>query len=55
MDNLNWETKVYETGAGLSPIEEFLDELPAKDMEKILRDIRLLQRFGPRWSYPHID
>ncbi|KAA0957468.1 type II toxin-antitoxin system RelE/ParE family toxin [Planococcus sp. ANT_H30] len=55
MDNLNWETKIYETEDGASPIEEFLDALPAKDTEKILRDIQLLQRFGPRWGHPHID
>ncbi|RNF38807.1 type II toxin-antitoxin system RelE/ParE family toxin [Planococcus salinus] len=36
-------------------MDNFLDSLPAKDTDKILRDIQLLQRFGPRWGHPHID
>lgn len=55
MDNLDWDTEDYKTENGHSPLESFLDSLPSKVSDKILRDIELLERFGPRWGQPHVD
>lgn len=55
MDNLNWEVTDYITKENKSPVEEFLDSLPAKAARKAQDDIDLLQRFGPRWGYPHVE
>lgn len=55
MDNLNWDVEDYTTEDGYSPLEDFLDTLPDKPAKKIIDDIKLLERFGPRWGEPHID
>lgn len=55
MDHLSWRVEDYTTRDGESYVEAFLDQLPAKAAEKIMRDIELLERFGPRWGHPHVD
>lgn len=54
MNNLSWETIPYEKTNGERPVELFLDTLPAKQTEKVIRDIHLLERFGTRWGDPHV-
>src|SRR5699024_7708077 len=54
MDNLQWETIQYEKANGERPLFDFLASLPIKAQEKVIRDIELLERFGPRWGMPHV-
>src|SRR5699024_8187502 len=54
MDNLQWETIPYEKANGERPLFDFLASLPIKAQEKVIRDIELLERFGPRWGIPHV-
>lgn len=54
MDKLEWETIPYETEDGEKPVQGFLDSLPEKKAQKVLRDIEVLEAFGPRWGMPHV-
>ncbi len=55
MDHLDWNVEEYTTEDGTSFVEDFLDTLPSKATKKVLDDIKLLERFGPRWGWPHVD
>lgn len=52
---MEWETIEYEKENGEVPIVEWLDSLPAKSVQKVLDDIKKLERFGLRWGMPHVE
>lgn len=54
MDQDGWDIRVYETRDGEIPVQEFLDALLAKKAQKVLRDIDVLETYGPRWGMPHV-
>ncbi|WLR51888.1 type II toxin-antitoxin system RelE/ParE family toxin [Bacillus tianshenii] len=54
MDHLIWETLEYEKENGEIPVQTFLNSLPAKQASKVVRDLELLESFGPRWGEPQV-
>lgn len=48
MDQDGWDIRVYEAGDGGIPVQEFLDALPVKKAQKVLRDIDVLETYGLR-------
>ena len=54
MDKFEWETVEYKTEDWETPVRAFLDSLPLKKAQKVLRDIEVLETFGPRWGMPHV-
>ena len=54
MDQDGWDIRVYEAGDGGIPVQEFLDALPVKKAQKVLRDIDVLETYGLRWGMPHV-
>lgn len=54
MDIGRWDVRVYRMADGSMPVQEFLDALPVKKAQKILRDIDVLETYGPRWGMPHV-
>lgn len=51
---MGWETIVYEAEDGKVPVQDFLDSLPLKKAQKVLRDIEVLETYGPQWGMPHV-
>ncbi|MBH8605909.1 type II toxin-antitoxin system RelE/ParE family toxin [Thermoactinomyces sp. CICC 10522] len=50
-----WETIEYVKANGRRPTSEFLDSLPIKQREKVIRNMLLLERFGLRWGMPFTE
>ena len=48
-----WNIIFYEKENGTAPVQEFLDALPTKHLAKALRDIDVLEEFGPALREPH--
>ena len=49
----NWRIEFYATQRGKSPVEEFLDWLPAPERAKVRNVLRLLKEFGVLLGLPH--
>jgi phage-related protein len=49
-----WELIYYQMPSGRSPIADFLDSLPAREAERVVRKLNLLERLGPNLGYPHV-
>ena len=47
MSEDNWPIYFYQTSSKKEPIKEFLDSLPAKDLAKARKRMKLLKEFGP--------
>lgn len=54
MKPVQWETIPYEASDGMIPVYVFLDSLPSKKAAKVLRDIQVLESYGPTWGMPHV-
>lgn len=48
-----WTIEFYKTSRGESPVYEFLKTLAPKEKAKVIREIDLLEEFGPALIYPH--
>jgi phage-related protein len=49
-----WSIIFYEKEDGTTPVQEFLDKLPAKHHAKALRDIDILEKYGAALTEPHV-
>ena len=53
-----YEVNYYEDGRGRRPVEEFIDDLPAKMKAKVFGRLELLEEHGPAPGMPfsrHLD
>lgn len=50
---MNWETILYETPGGQPVVQKFFDSLPKISHAKLLRQIDLLESYGPELGMPH--
>ena len=50
----NWTLTFYETPRGDRPVADYIDRLPAKDADKVVRQLELLSEFGTRLGPPHV-
>ncbi|MFH1031365.1 MAG: hypothetical protein V1767_02200 [Chloroflexota bacterium] len=50
---MTWHIEYYESTAGQSPIEEFIDSLDAKSRAKVARTLDLLEEFGIKLGMPY--
>ena len=48
-----WNIEYYKSGAGRSPVEEFIDSLDAKSRASIARTLDLLEEFGIKLGMPY--
>ena len=48
-----WNIEYYQSGAGRSPVEEFIDSLDAKSRASIARTLDLLEEFGIKLGMPY--
>ena len=48
-----WNIEYYQSGAGRSPVEEFIDSLDAKSRARIARTLDLLEEFGISLGMPY--
>ena len=55
MNKERWSIFFYKIRNGKSPIEDFLDNLPSKDLAQTRKEISLLRDFGPfKLGMPHV-
>jgi phage-related protein len=48
-----WDIEFYRTERGLSPIDEFIDELQPRDLRATIRLMTALEQVGPALRFPH--
>jgi phage-related protein len=48
-----WHIEYYESAAGRSPVEEFVDSLDAKSRARVARTLDLLEEFGVSLGMPY--
>ena len=48
-----WNIEYYQSGASISPVEEFVDSLDAKSRARIARTLDLLEEFGISLGMPY--
>jgi len=48
----DWAVEFYETARGRRPVQEYLDGLPTREADAILRDVEQLQAFGLQLPAP---
>lgn len=48
-----WEVVFYEDRRGRRPAEEFIEQLPARDSEKVVAWLDFLEEKGPRLGRPY--
>ena len=48
-----WQIEYYESAAGRSPVEEFIDSLDAKSQARIARTLDFLEEFGIDLGMPY--
>lgn len=49
-----WNVVFYKKPDGTAPAREFLEKLPVKHHAKALREIDLLEKWGPALTKPHV-
>ncbi len=49
-----WELVFYESANGRSPVVEFLDKLPAAELDRVLSALELLGVYGTSLGMPHV-
>jgi phage-related protein len=49
----DWIIINYRDPRGRVPVEEYLDSLPIRDRARVLREIELLEEYGPSLRMPH--
>lgn len=47
------EIEFYQTAARKNAVAEFLDDLPDKELAKVIREIELLEQYGTELREPH--
>jgi hypothetical protein len=52
MTRQQWVVKPYETQDGQCPVDDFLNNLPPDEYERMRRQIRRLEEWGPELSRP---
>lgn len=50
---MHWTIKVYESGRGDKPVEEFIKSCEPPTISKIAHHINLLEKHGPLLGMPH--
>lgn len=53
MSKQKWKIDYYSTGTGKIPVQELIDNLPAKPRAKIFNTLELLAEFGTQLKLPH--
>ena len=48
-----WNIDYYQSSAGRSPVEEFIDSLDAKSSARVARTLDLLEKFGISLGMPY--
>ena len=51
---MNWTVDYYRTERGDQPVREFIDSLPIKLRAKNMREISMLEEFGPDMPAPYV-
>ena len=54
-DSTGYKVTFHVHPSGRRPMDEFLDELPAKEQAKLMRWIRMLEMMGPDLPRPYAD
>lgn len=49
----NWLVVSYRDSRGRVPVDEYLDTLQVRDRARVLREIELLEDYGPALRMPH--
>ncbi len=50
---MSWQVILYESEGGQKPIEDFINSLQPDTIAKLIRQIDLLEEFGPRLGMPN--
>ena len=48
-----WDIQLYETSGGQTVVEDFIRSLQPATQAKLLRQLNMLEEFGPMLSMPH--
>lgn len=52
--NSNWTVNFYKDSQDNEPVKNYLNSLPDKQRAKVLRDLQLLEEFGPALGMPSV-
>ena len=50
---MNWQVILYESRGGQKPVETFIKSLQSSTQAKLIRQLDLLEEFGPKLGMPH--
>ena len=53
VNRVMWEIEYYETKGGHCPVNDFLNSIPPKMQAKAVRNMELLEQFGPFLTMPY--
>jgi phage-related protein len=49
-----WTLEFYASATGRRPVQEYLDELPAREARSLVNGLQLLQAHGLQLGLPHV-